>query len=91
MSNESATLCHCPRNEVATFCGRHISRTPTTKEDKVTHAVMLALVIIPEDQENLRRGLERDDGLEGIKIVSEGGHRSDVRLTLTARFVWFGS
>ena len=52
---------------------------------------MLALVIIPEDQENLRRGLERDDGLEGIKIVSEGGHRSDVSLTLTARFVWFGS
>ena len=71
MSNERATLCHCPRNEVATFCGGDISRTPTTKEDNVTHAVMLALVVIPENKENLRRGLERDDRLkrDEIKII----------------------
>ena len=67
MSNERATLCHCPRNEVATLYAGHISRISAIKEVKVTHIVMLALVGVPENLENLRRGLECDDRLRRDK------------------------
>ena len=40
------------------------------------HFIVLAPVVVPEDLENLRRGLERDDRLDTdvIGIISWGGH-----------------
>ena len=70
MSDESATSCHCFKYEVATSCGQ-LYYVSVTEEGKVTYVELLALFVIPKNPEDLGRGLDRDDRLEG-----EAGSRS---------------
>ena len=53
MSNESATVCHCSRNEAAAFCGENIDLRLGTKEVKAIHLILYTFVRFPEDLENL--------------------------------------
>lgn len=93
MSRESATDCHCCRNEAEAVWGKDISRTSAKGEDKAAHVITLAFVTISEDSENLGRGLEGDDRLGNGKARNVSlGNRPGVSwpgkgLTFTARFV----
>lgn len=57
-------FCHCSRNEVAILCGESLNYISAAGEDKVPYIKILTLVVIPENSEDLRCSLDRDDGLE---------------------------
>ena len=43
--------------------GITIYRIPSAREHKATYIILLALVVVPENLEDLGRSLERDDRL----------------------------
>ena len=53
-----------------------ICSIPSMGEHKATHIILLALVVVPENLEDLGRSLERDDRLGGGKfeITNWGGY-----------------
>ena len=77
------------------FCSGHLNYV-SVLEDGATYFKLLALFIIPEDSEDLRRSLDRDDRLEECgdrdsKLGSQARRLPHEWRTLTARFVWFPS
>ena len=63
---------------MATFYGRHLNYVSAMEKDKVAHVEILALIISSQNLEDLGRGLEGDDRLEGgggIRMVSQGPNR----------------